>query len=367
MNRKRVLFVLPSLAGGGAERAASLLLQHLDRQKFDSFLAVFQDRFDYPVPEDVMVTCFHKSGTYGLFRLIWQLKRVYEEEKPDTVVSVMIYANLFSIVAKKLSRAKPQILLTEQNMSSIGRGQGFLSPLKSWAIPLLYSKADGIICVSRGVAEDLVTQFKVPRQKIKVIFNPVDIEHVSSLVDEEVDHPYFTSKETPIIIAMGRLVVAKGYPYLIKAFAQVVAQFPCRLIILGDGKEKEALQKLVRHLGIERWVDFLGFQKNPFKYLAQSDIFVLSSLWEGFPLAIMEAMACGIPVVSTRCPSGPDEIITNGVNGLLAPVADDTELAVALLRLLNDRSFARRLAQAGRQRVEDFTVAKITQEYEALF
>ncbi len=140
-----------------------------------------------------------------------------------------------------------------------------------------------------------------------------------------------------------------------------------RLVILGDGGKRSNLEKLARQLGIERQVTFLGFQTNPFKYLARSDIFVLSSLWEGFALVIVEAMACGIPVISTRCPSGPDEIITDGVNGLLVPVADETALAEAILRLLKDKKLAVKLAQAGTKRAEDFAITKIIKQYEAIF
>ena len=369
MSRKRVLFVCPSLVGGGAERVAALLLQHLDRQKFEPLLVVFQDRFDYPVPEDVTVICFYKRGAYDLPRLIWRLAQAYEKEKPDTVISFLNYANLIAVMAKRLSRARPRLLLTEHGDDDIGISlkHTFLSFPKRWAFPLIYPKADTIICVSRGVADNLVTRFKIPRQKIKVVYSPVDIDYVSRLAEEEVDHPYFAPKETPVIIAIGWLIARKGHPYLLKAFAQVTAEFPCRLIIRGDGKEKKALVKLVRQLGIERQVDFLGFQQNPFKYVARSDIFVLSSLWEGFGLVIIEAMTCGTPVISTRCPFGPGEIITDGVNGLLVPAADEMALAEAMLRLLNDKDLSAKLAQAGKKRAEDFAMAKITEEYERLF
>jgi glycosyltransferase involved in cell wall biosynthesis len=368
MNKKRFLVVSISLAGGGAERVASLLLQHLDRQRFEPSLVVFENRFDYPLPVDVKVTCFYKKGAWELPRLIWRLAQVYDKEKPDVVLSFMNYANLIALLARKLSHNKPRLLISEHDCVSVShRDESKLfSYPKTWAIPRLYPEADAVVCVSRGVADDLVTHLKVPRQKIKVIYNPVDIGYVSSLAEEEVDHPYFTTGETPVIIAVGRLTPQKGYPYLLKAFAQVAAKLLCRLVILGEGEEGQTLKKLVRQLRIEKQVSFLGFRKNPFKYLAHSDIFVLSSLWEGFSLAILEAMTCGIPVISSRCPPGPDEIITDGMNGLLVPVADETALAEAMLRLLNDKSLSAKLAQAGRQRAEDFTLATIIKEYEAL-
>ncbi|MFC1993394.1 glycosyltransferase [Chloroflexota bacterium] len=366
MDRKRLLFVVPCLGRGGGGRVPALLLQYLNRQKFEPLLAVFEERFDFYVPEDVPIFCFYKKGNYDLLRLTWQLARLYEKEKPDIIIN--FDAHLPPIIAKKLASTKPKLILSVQCPISIRVRYDFLSHFKrSWAIPCLYPEADTIICCSRGIADDLVTQFKIPCHKIRVIYTPVDIEHVSNLSVEEVGHPYFASKEVPIIIAVGRLAVEKGYPYLITAFAQVVSKFSCRLVILGDGKEQDSLVALVRQLGIERHVDFLGFQKNPFKYMAHSDIFVLSSLWEGLALVIVEAMACGIPVISTRCNSGTSEVITDGVNGILAPVADENALADAILQLLKDKELSAKLAQAGRKRAEDFTVEKITKEYEALF
>lgn len=367
VDRKRILFLIPTLGGGGAERVVTLLLEHLDRGRFELFLVLFHERCDYALPRDVPISCLRKKSRYDLPKLIWRLAQIYEKKKPDVVLSFMNYANLISAVARKLSLSKPRLLFSEQIHVSTDFKHEPFSSLKAWALRRLYPQSDGVICVSRGVADDLVTEFRVPHEKIKVIFNPVDIEHVLTLAKEDVHHPWFVQKQSPIIIAMGRLTAQKGYPYLLKAFAQVISTFRCRLVILGEGQEREALNMLARELGVETEVAFLGFQQNPFKYLALADVFVLSSLWEGFALAIMEAMACGVPVISTRCPSGPDEIITHGVNGLLVPVADDTGLAEAMLHVLKDKELAAKLGQAGRERAEDFAVPKIVKQYEMLF
>lgn len=367
MTRKRVLFVIHVLASGGAARIVALVLQYLNRQRFEPFLVVFQDRFDFSVPEDVRIICLHKRSIFALPWLILQLARVYEREKPDTVVSTIEWVDLIALLAKKLSRAKPKLLVNIVSHTSINLKKRFLLRITRLALPRLYPEANAAICISKGVANDLVTEFKVPSHKIRIVYGPIDFEHILSLAGEEVDHPYFTSKKTPIITTMGRLEVEKGYAYLFSAFAQVITNFPCRLAILGEGKQRTVLEKLTEQLNIGRQVDFLGFQQNPFKYLARSDIFVLSSLYEGFALAIIEAMACGIPVISTCCPSGPSEIITDGVNGLLVPPADEKTLAEAMLRLLKDRKLAAKLAQAGEKRAEDFAIAKIIKEYEAIF
>lgn len=369
MDRKRVLFVIPSLEGAGAQRVVAMLLEHLDRERFQPLLTLFEDRCDYPVPEDVPVTCLNKKSRYSLPRLIWRLARTYKKERPDVVLSFMNYTNLISILARKFSGNKPKLFLSERIHASIGlkSDPDPLSRIKVLATPWLYPHCDGIICVSRGVGDDLVTSFGVPREKIEVIHNPVDIDRILTLAQENIDHPWFARKDRPIIIAMGRLTGQKGYPYLLRAFTKVRLNFPCRVVILGEGEQRGALKALAKELGIVEEVAFLGFQKNPYRYLAQADLFVLSSLFEGFPNTVTEAMACGTPVVATRCPSGPEEIITDGVNGLLVPVADEEALAEAMLRLLHDSEFSTKLAKEGRRRVDDFAVKKIVQAYEAAF
>lgn len=367
MNRKRVMLLLPSLVGGGAQRVAALLLKHLDRDQFEPLLALFEDRCDYAIPEDVAVICLHKKSYDHFPKLSWMLAKTYEKEKVDVVLSFMNYPNLIAVAARKLSSTKPKLLLSERNYASISLRHIPHSRPIMWAIPRLYPRSDGVICLSKGVANDLVANFGVPREKIKVIYNPVDTDLISALAKEDVDHPWFARKERPVIVAMGRLTAQKGYPYLLKAFAQITANCSCRLVVLGRGEEREMLERLAKELAIEEDVVFLGFQRNPFNYLSASDIFVTSSLWEGLGNVILEAMACGTPVVATRCPSGPEEIITDGENGLLVPVADEESLAEAMLRLLKDKELATKLAQAGRKRVDDFAVKKIVHEYEDAF
>lgn len=366
-DRKRIWFLTNSLEWGGLERVAVLLLQHLNRKEFAPLLVLFQDRCAYDLPPDVPVICLHRKSYYGFPKFIWQLVRAYEKEKPDVILSFMYYANLIAALARKLSRIKPRLLFSEHSHTSTELRNDPFSRLEVPAIRRLYPQGERVICVSQGVADDLVASLGVPREMVKVIYNPADIDHILYSAREDVDHPWFSRKERPVIIAMGRLVAAKGHRYLLKAFALVNAELPCRLVVLGDGEERGALNALVHELGIEEQVTFLGFQRNPFKYLARSELFVLSSLYEGFSCAIIEAMVCGIPVIATRCPSGPDEIIADGINGLLVPVADEVALAEAMLRVLNDKGFATGLAQAGRRKAEDFAVAKIMKEYEALF
>lgn len=367
-NRKRVLFISTNLGGGGAERVAVSLLEHLDRKRFDPILVLFENTLDYTIPEDVPIFYLHKKGWYDFPRLVWELARVYRKWKPEVALSFLSYTNIIAVLAKILSRVKFKLLISEHGLPSLSpsRNTGLISLLfGKWIPRWLYPYADKVICVSQGVADDVRSLYRISLDKIGIIYNPIDIKTISVLSHENVDHPWFSEKQ-PIIISVGRLTAVKGYPYLLRAFAHIVTDFPCRLMILGKGEEEEALKALAMNLGIEDKVAFLGFQNNPFKYMARSSLFVLPSLSEGFSMVITEAMSCGIPIISTNC-AGPLEIITPNVNGLLVPKADEKALTAAIIKLLTDRNLATSLAQAGRKRAEDFSIEKVIKEYEQLF
>lgn len=368
-DKQRILFVCSSLGGGGAERVAVLLLEYLDREKFQPCLVLFEDKVDYAVPEDVPVIFLHKRGWYDLPKLIWRLSQVYRKSRPNVVLSFLTYTNIIAVLSRKPSRVKFKLLLSEHGMLSI-LSRNVENPLwllfKKWIPRWIYPTSDKVICVSQALSNVVCTQYKMPPEKVIVIYNPIDIKSISALAQEEVDHYWFVEKKVPIIISVGSLSRTKGYSYLLRAFAQVLAKLPSHLVILGKGKEEQALEALTRELGIEDRVAFLGFQTNPFKYLVRSDLAVYPSLGEAFPMVLLEALSCQIPIISTRNP-GAIEIITDGINGFLVPMADEFELAKAMLQLLTDRHFAAKLARAGRERVEGFNVEKVVREYEELF
>jgi glycosyltransferase involved in cell wall biosynthesis len=211
---------------------------------------------------------------------------------------------------------------------------------------------------------ELQQMFNIPLSKIAVINNPIDIQKVNKLSNENINHSW-NEENFPVIIAIGRLTSQKGFSYLIKAFSIVVSDgIPCRLLILGEGVDKEKLKKLAMELRVDDKVSLLGFQKNPYKYLCRSTLFVLSSLYEGFPNVLLEALALGVPSIATRCPTGPEEIITHEVDGILTPPADEMALANAIKRGLLDQGLRKRLGEAGKKRAENFRVKKIVRLYE---
>ena len=187
------------------------------------------------------------------------------------------------------------------------------------------------------------------------------------LANQPIEHPWFLNKKIPIILAVGRLTKAKDYPTLLRAFALISKKKKVRLVILGEGEERKSLKNLVRGLDISENIAFLGFQKNPYKYMQKANIFVLSSKREGFPNVLVEAMACGVSVVSTDCQSGPNEIIKNGENGVLVPVGDEKTLAETETTSRGACVQREKFWIEGKRKAQDFTAEKSIKEYEKLF
>lgn len=346
-----------------------LLSKYLDRNRFKPVLVVFnpENAYQRDWPLDVPVICLNKKNRFDFVRLVWGLSRVIKHEKPSVILSFLTYTNYLTILARNLANPGIPMFLSQQiNLKRPLKNQKFKRIKEKVLIRNLYPKATGIIAVSKGIRENLITDYKIPKNKCFVIYNMANIKGIKEFANEEVNHPWF-KENIPIIIACGRLTVQKNYPLLLRAMSLVLKKDRARLLILGEGEERPRLERFAKELGISHNVAFLGFESNPFKYMSRATVFVLSSSWEGFGNVIIEAMACGVPVISTRCPSGPDEIITDGVNGLLVPVGDANALAKAILCLRKDKSLRKRIAEAARKRAEDFRVEKMVAEYERVF
>jgi len=213
-----------------------------------------------------------------------------------------------------------------------------------------YPKADAIVAVSQGVADDLITTIRVARDRVMVIYNPVVTEALRARSLEDVRNGWLTRQSVPIVLGVGRLTQAKDFATLIRAFALLRATRDVRLLILGEGELRQDLEALVRHTGMEHDVLLPGFVDNPYPYMRQAALFVLSSSFEGLPNALIEAMACGTPVIATDCPSGPAEILEGGRWGRLVPVGNVNALADAIAATLDDKArpdMARRAADFG--------------------
>jgi glycosyltransferase involved in cell wall biosynthesis len=222
-----------------------------------------------------------------------------------------------------------------------------------------YPRADAIIAVSNGIADDLAQVTGLPRERITTIYSPVITPELQEKARAPLDHPWFAQGSPPVLLGVGRLVPQKDFPTLLKAFARVRAVRKARLVILGEGIRRMELETLVRELGVAADVTLPGFVANPFPYMAGASVFVLSSAWEGLPGVLIEAMACGCPVVSTDCPSGPAEILDGGAYGPLVPVGNDEALAKAILSVLETPPDPERL----RVRAALFSVDRAADRY----
>jgi glycosyltransferase involved in cell wall biosynthesis len=227
--------------------------------------------------------------------------------------------------------------------------------LVRWFLPW----ADAIVTVSQGVADDLV-QIGLPSESIRVIHNPVVTPELFQKAQEPLEHPWFASGQPPVILGVGRLDKQKDFQTLIQAFAQVRQQHAARLMILGEGNERSHLEVLVKELHLTEDVSLPGFVANPYAYMSRSAVFVLSSLFEGLPTVLIEAIAVGTPVVSTNCKSGPAEILADGQYGKLVSVGNIQDIAKAIIETLEMVPDSESL----RQRAADFSLEKALSQYQ---
>jgi len=292
------------------------------------------------------------------------LKKLKKKNRIDTVISLLSRANYVNVLSRYFG-SKHKCLLSERNLASLlydsYRIRGKINRL---LIRNLYPNCDRIIAISTGVKKDLEKNFNISEKKIEIIYNPIDIEDVAKLSKEKIKNEWLDNKLNKTIITVGRLDRNKNQALLIRAFKQVNELLPeTRLLIIGEGQERNNLTTLITDMKINSKTQMLGLQNNPFTFLYRADLFVLSSDSEGFGNVILEAMACGCPVVSTNCQSGPNEIITDGKNGLLVPVNDTSALSDAILDVLQSAQLREKLVINANDRVSDFNLKKILNQY----
>lgn len=357
-----VAIFLMDLDGGGAERVMINLARGFGEQglKVDLVLVKAEGPYLSQLPQKVRVV---KLDSSRLILSLPALARYLKQEQPPFLISALEDTNMVALWAKKLAGVSTQVVVTVHN--HLSREAKNSTTLKRRLTPQFvkwfYPWADTIVAVSQGVAEDLV-DMGLPSEKIKAIYNPIVTPELSEKLQEPIDHPWFSPGQPPVILGVGRLEKQKDFPTLIHAFARVRQQHPARLMILGEGSERSHLESLVRELSLTEDVVFGGFVANPYAYMAEASVLVLSSAWEGFGNVLVEAMAAGTPVVSTDCESGPAEILENGQYGKLVAVGDSEGMAKAIADTLNESPDATFL----QQRASEFSLKKALLEYEQL-
>jgi glycosyltransferase involved in cell wall biosynthesis len=369
----KVLFFISSLSGGGAERIMVDILSYIDRTRIEATLVLLYPYDNSPykkyLPEDVRVVVVERKSD-SFFSKIKQFAdfiKTVHKEKPRVILSMLTHNNIMAVSVGLIFRVKIiacEHIILSKFIKTRG-GEKILWFPVSLLVKALYRFADRVIAVSNGIKSDLIEEFNIAAHKIQVIYNPVDINRITELSSVPPEHP-FCKSDVSVVVAIGRLVWQKGFDNLLRAFNLVIQEMDARLIIAGEGPEKESLEQMVKDLGMTDKVFLIGFQRNPYQFLSSADVFVLSSNFEGLPMVILEAMACGTPVIATDCRSGPREILQNGKLGFLVPVGDEQALSKGIVTLLKDRALREKFSRLARERTKDFSVDKIIKQYERM-
>lgn len=325
------LAVLISFSGdGGVERMVINLCAEFVRHVEVDLLAIRADGGHVErIPSAVRLI---RLKARHAWTAVPEIERYLRERRPDALLVAKDRAGRAAIRARRRAGAQmPLWIRLGTNLSAaLERRNAFNRWLRIAPMRRLYPLASGVIAVSEGVKRDTQRVTGLPAGRITVIRNPVITPMLAEHSAEAVPHPWLADKLQPVVVGMGRLTQQKDFPTLLRAFAALQRERPSRLILLGEGKDREALEALAAELGIGERVLFAGFQSNPYAWLARADLFVLSSAWEGSPNALTEALALGVPAVSTDCPSGPQEILDGGRYGALVPVGDAAAMCRAM-------------------------------------
>jgi glycosyltransferase involved in cell wall biosynthesis len=368
--QNKILFVSHSLRGGGAEKVAATLLEHL--QKSDDLqikLVLFQKEevvisrenleiefLDIPAKKNFLYTCFK------FVRILVVLTGIIRREKPRSILGFMEYSNILSILANRLGGTGCRVVASVHNAPSNRTSEykkDYWEKVIDLLMRVLYNSASAIVVVSRSIGRELVDKYGIREELVHVISNPIDLEKVRSLARAEADSPFPGGE---LILSAGRLTKQKGFDDLLPAFS-MLGDTGAHVVVLGAGREEQNLKRLASGLGIENRVTFAGYRENPYAYMRRATLFVLASRYEGFGVVLVEAMACGLPVVSTRSYDGIDNIIEDGKTGLLVDVGDRRGLADAIRSLLENPARRASMAEAGRRKAEEFSVEKIAGQY----
>jgi glycosyltransferase involved in cell wall biosynthesis len=355
---KMALF-LPSLRGGGAERTMLRLAEEFAScgHHVELILVELEGEYIDEVPDDVKIVNLDRSRSLkSLLPFISYL----ETNRPDVVLSTIPNVNLIAIWASLVVPFPVRTVIREPNPpATSSASKGRKGRLTDFLCRRFYRFADHVVAISEDIAWELRRDYNVSSSNLTVIHNPVFSADIIEASEEPLDHPWFTDGDVPVVLGVGRLDEQKRFTDLLSAFVEVRGECDARLVILGEGPKRAKLERRVAKLGISESVQMPGFVDNPFKYMANADVFVSSSKYEGFGNVIVEALACGCPVVATDCPGGPSEILKGGDYGRLVPVGDTRMLGQAIVETLGREVDKNRLVD----RAKCFEVSRVAHSY----
>lgn len=397
---EHLAFLIPTGAGSGAQRVMVTLAKEIAARgrRVDLVVGRAEGPFVEGLSDDVRLVPLERSGMIAGRWSTWRadpsglgalarpfllplstsdmvyrlpaLTRYLCENRPDVLMSAKVHTNLIALLARRAAGVRTRLVVSER-----GDYGDKIANSRRWRwrhiAPLmrrLYAHADAIVSVSEDLAKRLPGYTGLDPTRIQVLHNPVVSVSLHHQAQETIDHAWFAPGEPPVIMAAGRLETRKGFQDLITAFAklskdQPTEQLPRRLVIFGEGKLRIALERQIESLGLSDHVDLPGWQPNLFAYMARAALFVLPSHYEGLPGVLIQALACGCPVVATDCPTGPREILADGRYGALTPVGDVNALADAI----NETLLAPHSKAFLQARGADFSVERAIERYLSLF
>lgn len=362
---KKIAFFHPYFAFGGVEKTNIRLSQYFRSLGYEvdfvsiSFTEHFKEEINMLGIETV------KLDAKRTIQAIPELRRYMIAQKNSCeqffFISCQNFANLISVVATPRKRVGLKLILSERLHPDEFKYNGKQHKGKVILLLMryLYKRADAVVANSKETADEIE---RITGVRARYIYNPTLTGNYKELAEEAVDQEWFTMG-LPIVISTGRLAYEKGYDTLINAFEKVQQTIDCRLVIIGEGEERKKLEELAERLNIADKVWMPGYDANPYKYVSKADVFVLSSRFEGLPNTLIEALAVGTPCVSTRCKSGPTEILLNGAGGLLVDVDAPKEMAESMQQLLLDKAMGQKLLSCAQNSLYRFENETVGAEY----
>lgn len=336
-----VAIYIDSLQGYGADKVLLKIAEGLAEIDIEVDLVTAKKvgKIGSKINPKINLTDFD-SSRFNVIKNVVYLTKYLIDKKPAILFSSIHFNNITSACAIVLARflgVKSKLVVRQANSLEF-QLKGYPFPIGTLMYPLIrmaYKKADLIICPSKGLLSDLTKFMKVEESKIKLVYNPTVTADIFVKAQQEINHRWFKQKSCPVILAAGRLKPQKDFKTLINAFARVKRNFrDAKLVILGEGTQRQELESLAIKLGIQEDVDLIGFQENPYAFIAKADVFVLSSIYEGLPNILIEALALKTKIVATNCPSGPAEILKFGKYGSLLPIDSPFLLEAAITEAL---------------------------------
>jgi len=376
----KIMFILTAYERGGTSTVARNLLDFLMEEKINVTLLTenMSDRH-YPIDERVKVIDLKVSPQRNFLLKIFNvahhllsMRRSIASESPDVVVSFAFQANCYTLLSLLFRFGKrPKVIITEHTEEMFLKTKNsdlkykFFKFFYRTLMLFLYGRADHIITVSKAIAGHVKKMFFVSSHKVKVVYNPVVVDKIKKLSAEGSVSVDFEDK-APCIATISRLSNEKGIHFLIHGFKILLETIDARLIIVGDGVDRLLLERMAEDLEIREKVIFTGWVDNPFKYLKKTDVFVLPSLWEGFPMVVLEAMACGIPVIVTDSSGGIREVIKDGINGLLIKSGSPISISESIHDLLSNKKKIHGMVEEAYKTVRHFDISEIKEQYKTL-